>query len=51
MKKLALAVTVLAFGALMVAGCPTDNTASNKKDSGGDNKEACGGDNKDACAE
>lgn len=29
MKKLALAVVVIAFGALMVAGCPTDNKAAN----------------------
>jgi outer membrane murein-binding lipoprotein Lpp len=25
MKKFALAVVVIAFGALMVAGCPSDN--------------------------
>lgn len=29
MKKFALAVVVIAFGALMVAGCPTDNKAAN----------------------
>ena len=29
MKKLALADVVSAFGALMVAGCPTDNKAAN----------------------
>lgn len=29
MKKFALAVVLIAFGALMVAGCPTDNKASN----------------------
>jgi len=27
MKKFALAVLLVAFGAVMVAGCPTDNTA------------------------
>lgn len=26
MKKFALAVLLIAFGAVMVAGCPTDNT-------------------------
>lgn len=26
MKKLALAVLLIAFGAVMVAGCPADNT-------------------------
>lgn len=31
MKNFALAVVVVAFGALMVAGCPGDNKASNKK--------------------
>lgn len=29
MKKFALAVMVIAFGALMVAGCPADNKPSN----------------------
>jgi outer membrane murein-binding lipoprotein Lpp len=29
MKKFALAVMVIAFGALMVAGCPADNKANN----------------------
>lgn len=44
MKKLALAVTVIAFGAVMIAGCPQGNTAntSNKTD-----KKECG----DACGD
>jgi len=28
MKKFALAVVLIAFGALMVAGCPSDNKAT-----------------------
>lgn len=31
MKKFALAVVVIAFGALMVAGCPSGNTANTAK--------------------
>ncbi|MCA8915195.1 MAG: hypothetical protein KDB90_07275 [Planctomycetes bacterium] len=34
MKKFALAVVLIAFGALMVAGCPSDNKASNTGGSG-----------------
>ena len=30
MKKLAIAIVVIAFGALMVAGCPPANNAGNK---------------------
>jgi hypothetical protein len=30
MTKFALAVVAIAFGALMVAGCPAANNASNK---------------------
>lgn len=39
MKKLALAVTVLAFGAFMIAGCPEANTQGNKAN---DAKKECG---------
>lgn len=42
MKKLALAVVLIAFGAVMVAGCPTDNTKSNTKT---DSNKSCGGGN------
>jgi len=31
MKKFALAVVVIAFGALMVAGCPADNKTNTTK--------------------
>lgn len=31
MKKFALAVVVIAFGALMVAGCPADNKTNTAK--------------------
>ena len=41
MKKLALAVVLIAFGAVMVAGCPTDNKPANTS-TGGDSNTACG---------
>jgi len=40
MKKFALAVVVIAFGALMVAGCPEENKASNTKPSNAGNAPA-----------
>lgn len=36
MKKFALAVVLIAFGALMVAGCPAENKAGNTAPKGND---------------
>jgi hypothetical protein len=40
MKKFALAVVVIAFGALMVAGCPEENKANTSKPSNASNAPA-----------